>query len=73
MSTFGYINLLRTRNFYYSNEADFFQKLLRGNNKKTIHVIQPYIYIDDVLSINNNNFYNHVQLIYPNELEIKDT
>ena len=26
-----------------------------------------------VLSINNNNFHNYVHLIYPDELEIKDT
>jgi hypothetical protein len=30
-------------------------------------------YIDDVLSINNNQFHSHVDSIYPNELEIKDT
>jgi hypothetical protein len=30
-------------------------------------------YIDDVLAINNHNFYNCVHFIYPNELEIKDT
>jgi hypothetical protein len=30
-------------------------------------------YIDDVLSINNNNFQNYVHVIYPDELEIKDT
>jgi hypothetical protein len=32
-----------------------------------------YRYIDDVLSINNNYIYNHVHMIYPYELEIKDT
>ena len=32
-----------------------------------------YRYIDDVLSINNHNFHNYVNLIYPDELEIKDT
>ena len=34
-----------------------------------------YRYIDDVLSINNHtyNFHNYVHLIYPDELEIKDT
>ena len=31
------------------------------------------LYIDDVLSINNHNFHNYVHLIYPDELEIKDT
>jgi hypothetical protein len=30
-------------------------------------------YIDDVLSMNNRNFQNYVHLIYPDELEIKDT
>jgi hypothetical protein len=30
-------------------------------------------HIDDVLSINNHNFHNYVNLIYANELEIKDT
>ena len=32
-----------------------------------------YRYIDDVLSINNHNFLSYVHLIYPDELEIKDT
>jgi hypothetical protein len=32
-----------------------------------------YRYIYDVLSINNHNFHNDVHLIYPDELEIKDT
>jgi hypothetical protein len=36
-------------------------------------VNHTFRYIDDVLSINNNNFHNHVHLIYPEELEIKDT
>jgi hypothetical protein len=30
-------------------------------------------YIDDVLSINNNQFHSYVDSIYPNELETKDT
>ena len=30
-------------------------------------------YIDDVLSLNNNKFSDHLHLIYPSELEIKDT
>jgi hypothetical protein len=29
--------------------------------------------IDDILLINNHDFHNHVTLIYPDELEIKDT
>jgi hypothetical protein len=30
-------------------------------------------YIDDVLSINNDQFHSHIDSIYPSELEIKDT
>jgi hypothetical protein len=30
-------------------------------------------YIDDVFSINNDQFHSYVDSIYPNELEIKDT
>ncbi len=30
-------------------------------------------YIDDLLSINNDNFHSYVDTIYPGELEIKDT
>jgi hypothetical protein len=30
-------------------------------------------YIDDVLSINNDQFHSYADFIYPNELEIKDT
>jgi hypothetical protein len=56
--------------FLYSYEAEFVQKLLRENNKKTSHTFR---YIDDVLSINNHNFHNYVDLIYPDELNIKDT
>jgi hypothetical protein len=29
--------------FLYSYEAEFVQKLLRDNNKKTSHVLEPYI------------------------------
>ena len=60
--------------FLYSYEAEFVQKLLRDNNKKlAVSFNHTFIYIDDVLSINNHNFHNYVHLIYPDELEIKDT
>jgi hypothetical protein len=63
--------------FLYSYEAEFVQKLLRDNNKKkkklAVSFSHTFRYIDDVLSINNHNFHNYVQLIYRDELEIKDT
>jgi hypothetical protein len=60
--------------FLYSYEAEFVQKLLQDNKKKlAMSFNHTFRYIDDVLSINNNNFHIYVHLIYPDELEIKDT
>jgi hypothetical protein len=61
--------------FLYSYEAEFVHKLLRDNNKKlAVSFNHAFRYIDDVLSINNHDFNNNcVHLIYPDELEIKDT
>jgi hypothetical protein len=60
--------------FLYSYEAEFVQKLLRNSNKKlAVSFNHAFRYIDDVLSINNHNFHNYVHLIYPDELELKDT
>jgi hypothetical protein len=60
--------------FLYSYEAEFIQKLLH-EKKKSLAVAfnSTFRYIDDVLSINNNNFHSYVDSIYPNEQEIKDT
>jgi hypothetical protein len=58
----------------YSYEAEFVQKLLQDNTKRlALSFNHTFRYIDDVLSINNNNFHNYVHVIYPDELEIKDT
>jgi hypothetical protein len=58
--------------FLYSYEVEFIQKLLH-EKKKTLAVAfsSTFRYIDDVLSINNNQFQSHVDSIYQNELEIK--
>jgi hypothetical protein len=60
--------------FLHSYEAEFIQKLLH-EKKKSLAVAfnSTFQYIDDVLSINNNQFQSLVDSIYPNELEIKDT
>jgi hypothetical protein len=51
------------------------KKLLQDNTKKKLAVSFNHTFrcIDDVLSINNHNFHSYVHLIYPDELEIKDT
>jgi hypothetical protein len=60
--------------FLYSYEADFVEKLLPDNNKTlAVSFNHTFRYIDDILSINDHNSHYYVHLIYPDELEIKDT
>jgi hypothetical protein len=62
--------------FLYSYEAEFVKKLLQDQKQKqkiAMFFKYTYRYIDDIQSINNHSFHNYVHLIYPNELEIKNT
>jgi hypothetical protein len=60
--------------FLYSYEAEFIQNLLKSGEKKLAKQFNlTFRYIDDVLSLNNSKFSDNIDLIYPNELEIKDT
>jgi hypothetical protein len=60
--------------FLYSYEAEFIQKLLYEKNKPfAVAFNSTFRCIDDVLSINNEQFHSYVDSIYPIELEIKDT
>ena len=60
--------------FLFSCESEFLQKLVKD---KKIHETRAfnftYRYIDDVLSINNSRFAEFLPLIYPPELEVKET
>ena len=60
--------------FLYSYESEFLQKLVKD---KKIHEARAfnftYRYIDDVLSINNSRSAEFLPLIYPPELEVKET
>ena len=60
--------------FLFSYESEFLQKLVKD---KKIHEARAfnftYRYIDDVLSINNSRFAEFLPLIYPPELEVKET
>ena len=59
--------------FLYSHEAEFIQGLVQKREKKLAQsFIFIFRYIVDVLSLNNNKFSDHLHLIYPSELEIKD-
>ena len=65
---------LLTELFLYSYEADFIQWLLKKNEKKLTRSFNlTFRYIDDVFSLNNSRFGDCFDLIYPIELEIKDT
>ena len=60
--------------FLYSYEADFIQSLLSMRKKQLAFRLNlTYRYIDDVLSINNQEFENYLGQMYPAELEINDT
>ena len=56
----------------YSHESDFLDGLLK--QKQLAHSFNfSFRYIDDVLSLNNSRFGDFLHLIYPSQLEIKDT
>jgi hypothetical protein len=58
----------------YSYEADVIQRLLQKNQKKLARSFNStFLYIDDVLSLNNSRFDDFVNCIYPIQLEINDT
>jgi len=60
--------------FLYTYEAEFMQQLLHQGDKTVAKSFNyTFRYIDDVLSLNNQHFANYLHLIYPPELEIKDT
>ena len=68
----------RFRDFCHRTESDLFLFLLLSTGKKhrkrfASQFNFTYRYIDDVLSINNPDFENYLCLMYPPELEIKDT
>ena len=58
----------------YSYEADFVQHLQKSKLKKQKTSFNlTFHYIDYVLSLNNPKFNDYIDVIYPKELEIKNT
>ena len=67
---------LLTDIFLYSYEAEFIQSLLWTGKKQLasrFSLTYRYMYIDDVLSINNPKFERYVGQMYPAEIKTKDT
>jgi hypothetical protein len=64
---------LLTDLFLYSYEAEFINHLLHEKNEPfPMAFNSTFWYIDDVLSINNDQFH-YLDSIYPSEVDIKDT
>jgi hypothetical protein len=62
--------------FLYSYESAFLQKLVKYrkiHEARAFNFTYRYMYIDDVLFINNSRFAEFLPLIYPPELEVKET
>jgi hypothetical protein len=53
------------------HDAEFIPKFLHEKSKPLVVAFNSiFRYIDDVLSINNDQLYSYVDSIYPSELEI---
>jgi hypothetical protein len=60
--------------FLYSYQSEFLLNLVKNKKIDEARAFSfAYRYIDDVLSINNPRFVEFLPLIYPSELEIKET
>jgi uncharacterized protein YlbG (UPF0298 family) len=60
--------------FLRAYEADFLQWLLKNREQILAQTFNSsFNYLNYVLSLNNSQFGNYLLLLYPNELEVKDT
>jgi len=48
-------------------------KTMKADMSKAVEFNTTFRYIDDLFSVNNDNFGNSISEIYPSELELKDT
>ena len=59
--------------FLHTFEYDFMLNILKQDMTKAIQFSNTFRYIDDLLSVNNEEFENYISTIYPSELELKNT
>ena len=59
--------------FLHTFEYDFMVKTMKQDITKAIQFSNTFRYIDDLFSVNNLDFGNYISVIYPSELELKDT
>ena len=58
--------------FLHTFEYDFLLKTMRADLSKAVEYSNTFRYIDDLFSVNNDNFGKSIREIYPSELELKD-
>ena len=54
-------------------EYDFMLRTMKQDITKAVQFSITFRYIDDLLSVNNENFGNYISDIYPSDLELKGT
>ena len=59
--------------FLHTYEYEFMIRKIKVDIGVALSFNKTFRYIDDLLSINNSNFANYVNEIYPSELELKNT
>ena len=59
--------------FLHTFEYDFMVKAMKQDITEAIQFSNTFRYIDDLFSVNNVDFGNYISVIYPSELELKDT
>ena len=59
--------------YLFYHEYNFLEKLAKDKNYHGKSFGLTFRYIDDLLSMNNRYFQDYVSLIYPDDLELKET
>ena len=59
--------------FLHTFDYDFKLNTLKQDMTKAIQFSNTFRYIDDLLSVNNEEFENYISTIYPSELELMNT
>ena len=59
--------------FLHTSEYDFMLRTMKQDMNKAVQFSNTFRYIDDLLSVNNENFGNYISDFYPSNLELKDT
>ena len=56
--------------FLHTFEYDFMLRTMKQDMTKAVQFSNTFRYIDDLLSVNNENFGNYISDIYPSDLEV---